>query len=349
MKFPEMVETAVMRFSDSSEEAPPAAHHLRSKGLVSGTKALERVSEQQEYEQTTDKESRPWHQQVDQYIAQWKTPYTASTTTKPSPHRNQFLLPSEMGNTPVFRRSATPMPAQESYPDTFPGRIRRTPSIPRSNAPSLSDRSVTVRSRSRDQRDSFVQPGKTPRNSDLNDDEKSLAQFELSGTSCILSNCPEEKHLPSIRSPSWSPLTTPPESPLVPMTDIIDKDVDCRRTSPLPTSPIGRQPSNQTFDSEMALQQKRLDSRPPRTPSPQRPSKPKTRNPRSRVKGQGGRVHANGVRRQAASTRWSPVIPWSPNRKAVFHYDVQQRLAAATRGTHVDNGLFEVPLEYFDI
>ncbi|KAK1569980.1 uncharacterized protein LY79DRAFT_56665, partial [Colletotrichum navitas] len=289
----------------------------------------------------------PPAQQVDRSITQCEAPSIASTAKQTSPFRNPFAPPLEIDNTPVFSRSAAPMPPRESHADALTGQVHRTPSVPRSTAPSLSNHSVTVRSQSSDQQDNLIQPVNTPRNLDLNKHEKSLAQFEYFHSTN--SDGPEEKHLPSMRSPSWSPLTTPPESPLAPMTDIIDEEFGCRRASSQRTSPVARQSRNQTFDSETAVQQEGLSNRPPRTPSPQRPSKPKSRNPRSRVKGQKGRADANGGRRQAAPTRWSPVIPWSPNRKASFHYDLQQRLAAATRGTHIDNGLLKVSLEDFDI
>ncbi|KDN61577.1 hypothetical protein CSUB01_04171 [Colletotrichum sublineola] len=301
-----------MRSSDSSEgEAHFAAHHLPEKDLFSGIKALIEVARQQHNGQTAGKYPS-LAQQADRFVARSKASDTTSTAKQPSPLRNQLLPPLDVHITPVFRQSATPMPVQKNHADTSPGRIYRTPLVSRSNAPSVSDTSVTVRSQSRDKQDNLIHP-------------------------------------PSMRSPSWSPLTTPPDSPLASMTDAIDEDVDCRRTSSQPTSPVGRQPHDQTFDSETAVQQQRLNNRPPRTPSPRRSRKSKPRNPQSLAKGQSGRMHTNRGRRQAASARWSPVIPWSPNQKASFHYDLEQRLAAATNGTHIDNGLFKVTLEYFDV
>ncbi|KAK1980933.1 hypothetical protein LZ30DRAFT_794540 [Colletotrichum cereale] len=406
MTFPEMAETADMRSCDSSgEETPLAVHHFPGKCLFPPwARGGAREGE------TSDKQNQPCSppaQKIDQSMNQIEASDTASTPKQPGPFRKQLPRWLKTYNTPVPRRSATPMPVQKSLADTFPGRVHQTPSVPRSNAPSLSDRSVTVRSQSHDHQDNLVQPSKPPRNSSLSNDEKSLAQIHMFGISTMLPsdaissiennqsarspssnqeviasssdnsfgdpvlsdrrmgssdlsptveqfrstdlNGPNEKHLPNMRSPSWSPLTTPPESPLAPMTDIIDEDVDCRGTSPQQTLPAGRQPCNRIFDSRTVVQQEELNNYPPRTPSPQRSGKPKPRNSRSRVKVRNVRGHANGGRRQAAPTRWSPVIPWSPNRKASFHYDVQQRLAAATRGTHIDNGLLKVTPEYFDM
>ncbi|WDK20517.1 hypothetical protein CGRA01v4_11804 [Colletotrichum graminicola] len=353
MTFPEVVETAVMRSSDSSgEEEPHTVHHLPGIRSFPGTKTLVCVSGQQHNEQTSDKQIQqfsPPAQQVDQSMTQCEAPYIASTAKQPSPFRNPFAPPLEIDNNPVFRRSAAPMPAPESHADTFPAQIHRTSSVPRSTAPSLSNHSATMRSQSSDQQDSLMQPESAPRNLNLNDHEKSLAQFDYFHNTN--SDDLEEKHLPSMRSPSWSPLTTPPESPLAPTTDIVDEYFGCCQTSSRRTSPVARQSRNQNLDSETAVRREGLNNRPPRTPSPspQRPSKSKPLNPRDRVKGQNGRADANRGRRQAVPTRWSPVIPWSPNRKASFHYDLQQRLAAATRGAHIDNGLLKVSLENFDI
>ncbi|KAK2020399.1 hypothetical protein LX32DRAFT_717371 [Colletotrichum zoysiae] len=346
--FPEMVETVVICSSDSlGEESPLPVHHLSSIGLFPGVEALMDIPGQQQNEQASDNQTRPRplpSQQVDQSMTQCEASDIFSIAKQPGPSRDQFSLPLEMMHTtPVLRLSATPMPAQESHPDTFTRHVHRTHWVPRSSAPSLSDPSVTVRSQSGDQQDKLIQPGKTPGNSGWKNDEKSLAQFERD------SGVQDENHLPSIRSPSWSPLTTPTRSPLAPIIDIIDEDVDFRRAFSERTPPVERQLHDQTSDPETAVEREELKHRPPRTPSPQRCRKYKPRNPRSRVKGQDGRVHGNGGRRQAAPTRWSPVIPWSPNRKALFHYDVQQRLAAATRGTHIDNGLLKVTPEYFDI
>ncbi|KAK2062696.1 hypothetical protein LY76DRAFT_667330 [Colletotrichum caudatum] len=347
-----MVGNVVMCSSDSSGgESPLPVHHLSNIGLFPGVETLMDIPGQQQIGQASDKQTRPRpppSQQVDQSMTQCEASEISSTAKHPGPFRDQFPLPFEMMHTtPVLRRPATPMPAQESHPDTFTRHVHRTPWVPPSDAPSLSDPSVTVRSQSGDQQGKLIQPANTPGNSGWKNDEKSLARLESFHSTD--SGGQDENHLPRIRSPSWSPLTTPPRSPLAPMIDVIDEDVDCRRTFSERTPPVGRQLHDQTSDPETAVEQDGLKNRPPRTPSPQRYRKSKPRNPRSRVKGQNGRVYASGGRRQAAPTRWSPVIPWSPNRKALFHYDVQQRLAAATRGTHVDNGLLKVTPEYFDI
>ncbi|TQN68984.1 hypothetical protein CSHISOI_06482 [Colletotrichum shisoi] len=346
MDLPDVVDSAVVQFTDSTgEDSPLSVCRLPGEGPFTGIEVLRDQSGQQEKEdEGSDGRMSPCSsgaRMVGQPKKQREKPVTTVATKQ-----TRFLaglsvlaglsaLPVEKPRTPIFGRSAAPKPAHKGLADPFPIRAPRTPQITRSNAPSLSDCSETIRCQSLTHQAGLIYP--------------SSFSPEMEQSQSADSDGEDGLRLPSLRSPSWSPLTEPPTSPVEPMDDIIGEGVVHHQSpSPEPVLTAGQQERPQTPAPEITGQ-KRVDSRSLRTPLPRMSNKPNPRTSQRRTGGKNGRMHNRQGRQRTASTRWSPVVLWSPNRKASFHYDVQQRIAAATRGTHIDNGLLKVTVDYFDI
>ncbi|OBR07694.1 hypothetical protein CH63R_09215 [Colletotrichum higginsianum IMI 349063] len=335
----DVVDSAVVQFNDSSGgDSPLSVCHFPGEVLFTGIEILTDQSGQQEKEGGSDGQMSPCSsgaRMVGQHKKQCEKPVTTVATKQTRLLAGSSALPVEKPSAPIFGRSAAPKPVHKGLVDPFPIRAPRTPLITRSNAPSVSDCSETVRCQSLTHQAGLIYPGSfSP---------------EMEQSRSADSDGEDGLRLPRLRGPSWSPLTEPPTSPVEPMDDIIGEGV-VHRPSPSsePVSTAGQQERPQTPPPKITGQ-KRVDSRSLRTPLPRMSNKPNHRTSPHRTRGKNGRMHNRQGRQRTAPTRWSPVVLWSPNRKASFHYDVQQRIAAATRGTHIDNGLLKVTVDYFDI
>ncbi|WQF88891.1 hypothetical protein CDEST_13905 [Colletotrichum destructivum] len=336
----DVVDNAVIQFTDSSgEDSPLSVCYLPGEGLFTGIEIHRDQSGQQEKkEEGSDGRMSPCSsgaRMVGQPKKQCEKPVTTVATKQTKLLAGSSALPVEKSIAPIFGRSAAPRPAQKGLADPFPIRAPRTPPITRSNAPSLSDCSETVRCQS------FTHQAGLIYSVSFSPEMEQSQSADSDGEDGLC--------LPSLRSPSWSPLTEPPTSPVEPMDETIGEGVVHHQSrSPEPVSIAGQQERPQTPAPEITGQ-KRVESRSLRTPLPRMSNKPNPRTSQRRTREKNGRMHSRQGRQRTAPTRWSPVVLWSPNRKASFHHDVQQRIAAVTRGTHIDNGLLKVTVDYFDI
>ncbi|GKT49073.1 uncharacterized protein ColSpa_09254 [Colletotrichum spaethianum] len=235
--------------------------------------------------------------------------------------------------------------SNEKSPAQVP--LLRTPLVPRSNALSWSEPSQSARSQLYNQEITTIRSGNSSDSRDFNVSSFNLSP-EVKQFQSTASDGPDELHLVNMRGLSWSPMTSPPASPLAPIIDMIDEDVVSTQIPSIqPASSVACQTPNEI--SETTVKHRGLNNCPPRTPPPRVSGKTNPRTSHRRTKGQNGRVRSYRPRQREASTRWSPVAPWSPGRKLSFNYDVQQRIAAATRGTRINNGLLNATVDYLDI
>lgn len=244
------------------------------------------------------------------------SPETQQTGQRvPNPESSDITLKANHSN-----------PLQSSWPPEWPNdaefrQSRSTAPPRRSNTSNLSNYSQTVKGRPYTSKAiaddvSNFECGKSSANNDKGSAGLASAmEHYLGDTDAIAQDNP---CLPfSIRStPSWSVLTESPEPSTETLAEVTEEDVIHYRTPSPPRASHRTAPPPRTPEPEAKVQRRRLSNR-------------RSRKPR-------------------AATRWSPVAPWSPNRKASFHYSMQQLIASTTRGTDINSGLFEVNSDYFD-